>query len=158
MRFLIADGSQVVRSALRLLLEHHMTGAEVLEATNLADIVRVLAEQEIDTTFIDWYLRPEGGEAALNHVRKHQPHSSVIILSGSPEIEKDALEAGADAFVSKGDPPDQLLAVLRHLVTCRAAAPGTLDDAPQHTQHNACTATDSPGRALSVRHLASLAA
>jgi DNA-binding NarL/FixJ family response regulator len=39
----------------------------------------------------------------------HQPGLRVIALSGQPEASKASLEAGADAFVSKGDPPEQLL-------------------------------------------------
>jgi DNA-binding NarL/FixJ family response regulator len=31
------------------------------------------------------------------------------VLSGRPEIRSEALAVGADAFVSKADPPDKLL-------------------------------------------------
>ena len=34
---------------------------------------------------------------------------SIIVLSGRPEYRKNAIAAGADAFVSKVDPPDRLL-------------------------------------------------
>jgi DNA-binding NarL/FixJ family response regulator len=33
-----------------------------------------------------------------------------------PESERDALTAGADAFVSKADPPERLLAALDDLI------------------------------------------
>ena len=39
----------------------------------------------------------------------------VVALSGRPEIQRVALEAGADAFLSKGDNPRKLLAVLHSL-------------------------------------------
>jgi DNA-binding NarL/FixJ family response regulator len=37
----------------------------------------------------------------------------VIALSGRSEARLAALSAGADAFVSKGDPPERLLAAIR---------------------------------------------
>jgi hypothetical protein len=37
----------------------------------------------------------------------------VIALSGRPEAQKAALDAGADFFVSKGESPERLLDVLR---------------------------------------------
>jgi CheY-like chemotaxis protein len=40
----------------------------------------------------------------------------VIVLSGRPEVRQAALAAGAEAFVSKADAPQQLLAALRRLV------------------------------------------
>jgi CheY-like chemotaxis protein len=49
---------------------------------------------------------------------------AVIVLSGQPEAEQDALDAGADAFVSKADPPEQLLAAM-----C-ASAPAALQGSP----------------------------
>jgi DNA-binding NarL/FixJ family response regulator len=33
-------------------------------------------------------------------------------MCGQPEVRRAALAAGADAFISKTDPPDQLLAAL----------------------------------------------
>ena len=41
------------------------------------------------------------------------PESFVVALSGLPEARREALAAGADAFVSKGDPPEKLLAAVR---------------------------------------------
>jgi DNA-binding NarL/FixJ family response regulator len=40
------------------------------------------------------------------------PNLLVVVLSGRPEVRREALAAGADAFVSKVDPPERLLAAL----------------------------------------------
>jgi DNA-binding NarL/FixJ family response regulator len=127
MHFLIADGSRVVRSALRLLLEHHLTGVEVWEAASLTEVKRVIEQHTIDYALIDWTLMPEGGKAVLTHVRDRQPQSRTIVLSGRPEIAPEALQAGADAFVSKGDPPDHLLSILCDLIACAALASESQD-------------------------------
>jgi hypothetical protein len=38
---------------------------------------------------------------------------TIIVLSGQPKVEQEALHARADAFVSKADPPERLLATIR---------------------------------------------
>jgi DNA-binding NarL/FixJ family response regulator len=42
-------------------------------------------------------------------LREAYPGLAVIVLSGHPEVEEAAVAAGADAFVSKADPPEVLL-------------------------------------------------
>jgi len=41
--------------------------------------------------------------------RTAQPGLAIIALSSNPESRRAALAAGADAFVSKGDPPEWLM-------------------------------------------------
>jgi len=64
---------------------------------------------------LDWELPDRGGAVALSHVRAAWPHSAVLAFSGRPEAREAALAAGADAFVSKGDPPEHLLEALARL-------------------------------------------
>ena len=40
------------------------------------------------------------------------PNAQVIVLSGQPQVRHQALACGADAFISKMDPPDKLLHAL----------------------------------------------
>ena len=47
---------------------------------------------------------------------------NVIALSGLPEARHEALAAGADDFVSKGDPPEKLLAAVEGYVRKRKDA------------------------------------
>jgi DNA-binding NarL/FixJ family response regulator len=44
-----------------------------------------------------------------------------MIMSSRPEVRRDALEAGADVFMSKGDPPERLLMALDELRATREA-------------------------------------
>jgi len=48
----------------------------------------------------------------LPALRARYPRLPVIVMCGQPEVRRAALAAGADAFISKTDPPDQLLAAL----------------------------------------------
>jgi DNA-binding NarL/FixJ family response regulator len=112
MRVLLADDQAKVRSALRLLLKHQ-AGTEVLgeaiDTTGLLDWVRATCP---DVVLLDWELPGLPATALLPLLHVHCPDLRVIALSGRPEARKAALEAGAHAFVSKGDPPEVLLSSL----------------------------------------------
>lgn len=110
-RVLLADDQTKVRSALRLLLEHETdikVLGEAVDATGMLDWVKAACP---DMVLLDWEL-PGFKPDLLNTMREIHPSLSVIALSGRPKARRAALKAGADTFVSKGDPPEQLLAAV----------------------------------------------
>jgi len=113
MHVLLADDQAKVRSALRLVLEQQPGVSilgEAVDATGLLDWVRAVCP---DVVLLDWELPGLKADSLLPTLRQLCPHLKVIALSGRPEARQAALAAGADAFVSKGDPPEQLLAAVR---------------------------------------------
>jgi DNA-binding NarL/FixJ family response regulator len=118
MDVLLADDQAKVRSALRLLLDHQ-TDVEVLgEAVNATGLVDWVKAASPDLVLLDWEL-PGFSPEALRSLREACPSLAVIALSGQPGARREALDAGADGFVSKGDPPEQLLAAVD---TCRESS------------------------------------
>jgi DNA-binding response OmpR family regulator len=67
-----------------------------------------------DVLLLDWELPHLVGPRMLVALRSRFPGLQVIVLSCQLENKQVALLSGADAFVSKIDPPDRLLALLRH--------------------------------------------
>jgi CheY-like chemotaxis protein len=65
-----------------------------------------------DLVLPDWELPGLRTHAHLSTLRTLCPRLKVIGLSGRPEARQAALTARADAFVSKGDPPERLLAAV----------------------------------------------
>ena len=109
---LIADDQPQVRRALRLLLEQEL-GAEVVgEAAKADDLLAQIAAGCPDLVLLDWGLPGMAEEELLTALRSTCTELAVIVLSGQPEAEEKALAAGADAFVSKADPPERLLAAI----------------------------------------------
>jgi DNA-binding NarL/FixJ family response regulator len=111
MHILLADDQAEVRSALRLLLEQEPGIAVVGEAAEAAAVLAQAAASRPDLVFLDWEL-PGLQATELLHVLRSRPRMIVIALSGRPEARQAALDAGVDAFVSKGDPPERLLEAL----------------------------------------------
>jgi len=129
MRILLADDQTKVRSALRLLLEQEPGLSIVGEVAEAEDLLAQVQKTQPDLVLLDWELpglratdpsttlRSGSGQSSgprlLSALRSLGCHLIVIALSGHLEACEQALAAGADAFVSKGDPPEQLLTTLR---------------------------------------------
>lgn len=113
MRVLLADDQPEVRSALRLLLEQEPELSIVGEAAETEDLLARAGSGQLDLVLLDWELPgPREGDL-LVRLRAIYPGVRVVALSGRPESRRAALSAGADAFVSKGDPPERLLAAVQ---------------------------------------------
>jgi DNA-binding NarL/FixJ family response regulator len=108
MRVVLADDQAKVRSAMRLLLEQEEEIEVLGEAVDATDLVDWVEASSPDLVLLDWEL-PGFEPSLLRALRELRPSMDVIALSGRPESRRAALEAGAHAFVSKGDPPERLL-------------------------------------------------
>ena len=123
MRVLVADGQAAVRSALRRLLKEEPGLIVVGEVVRADELLDQAAATQPDLVLLDCELcglsasfRPTAGQARwrlLDALHRLRSHPKVIVLSGRPEMRQAALDAGADAFVSKGNPPERLLTILR---------------------------------------------
>jgi DNA-binding NarL/FixJ family response regulator len=113
MRILLADDQPRVRQALRLLLEQEQWASVVGEAAEAQSLLAQVEEVQPDLVLLDWSLHRSENPDLLPALRRCCPGLAVVVLSGQPEAEQEALDAGADAFVSKADPPEQLLAAIR---------------------------------------------
>ena len=121
MQVLLADDQAKVRSAIRLLLEQDETievVGEAVDATGLIDWLNVLCP---DLVLLDWELPGAGAGELLSAIQGHCGRAQVIALSGIPDARQAALNAGADGFVSKGDPPERLLEAIKR---CSRNGPG----------------------------------
>ena len=112
MRVLLADDQTRVRSALRLLLEQEPGLSVVGEAAEAEDLLAQVEATQPDLVLLDWELPGLRTDDWLSVIRALCPQLKVIALSGQPEARRAALSAGADAFVSKGEPPERLLAAV----------------------------------------------
>jgi DNA-binding NarL/FixJ family response regulator len=109
MRVLLADDRTEVRSALRLLLEQEPGVCVVGEAAEAEGLLTQAKAIHPDLVLLDWELPSLRADSVLSALHRIYPNLLVIVLSVRPEARRAALTAGANAFVSKGDPPERLL-------------------------------------------------
>ena len=112
MRILLADDQSNVRFALRALLERQPGAQVVGEAANAETLLSQVSTACPDLVLLNWGLPGMAADELPPALREACPDLAVIVLSGQPEARRAALAAGADAFVSKTDPPEELLAAI----------------------------------------------
>jgi len=112
LRILLADDQSKVRSALKLLLEQHPAMNVVAEAADSETLLTRAKETRPDLTLLDWELPGQAAVDLLPALRATCPTLYVIALSSRPEASQAALADGVDSFVSKGEPPERLLAAI----------------------------------------------
>jgi CheY-like chemotaxis protein len=112
LRILIVDDQQRARRSLMALLATRFQLADTCEAANGMEAVRCVEECKPDIVLMDARLPEMDGIEATRIIKTKSKHTPVIVLSMYLEYQEAALAAGADAFISKGDPPERLLEAL----------------------------------------------
>jgi DNA-binding NarL/FixJ family response regulator len=131
MVILVADRQPKVRFALRVLLERQPGLESIWEAVDAESLLAQLQVRCPDVVLLSWELPGLSAARTLADLRDLCPELGVIVLSGRPRAQKAALAAGADAFVSKTDPPERLLGAISdccggtRLAKPMARTPGT---------------------------------
>jgi CheY-like chemotaxis protein len=109
---LIADDQWRARQSLKALLATKFQSLRILEAQNGVEAVKCVKEWLPDIVFMDARMPDLDGIEATRVIKRETPLVRVIVLSMFPEHQAAALEAGADAFMCKSEPPEGLLAAL----------------------------------------------
>ncbi len=116
MRVLIADDQAWLRSAVRLLLEQEPNVEIIGEVSDAEALFTHVKTAAPDLVLVDWELPGLTTRTLhkqfIKSIRALRPHLQIIVLSGHPEATRASLAAGADAFVSKAEPPERLLNAL----------------------------------------------
>ena len=112
LRILIVDDQQRARRSLMALLATRFQLADTCEAANGMEAVRCVEECKPDIVLMDARMPEMDGIEATRIIKTKSEQIPVIVLSMYLEYQGAALAAGADAFISKGDPPERLLETL----------------------------------------------
>ncbi len=114
-RFLLADDNSDLRSALRLMLETRLPAVQIFEAANCASLIDQSLAQQPDCLILDWELPGLQEHNCLDALRDLLPDLKVIVTSAWPEAAEAAAAAKIDAFISKTDPPSEILQAIHRL-------------------------------------------
>ncbi len=118
-RVLLADDQPRARQSLKALLATLPEVPLIGEATNGREALDRVKRDHPDIVLLDVRMPELDGLEATRQIKARWPGIRVIVLSMYPEYRSEALAAGADAFLVKGDPPEELL----RLITRQQARP-----------------------------------
>ena len=108
-RVLLADDNPGLRSALRLLLETRLEFELIVEARDMEHVLAQVEDSRPDFIILDWELPGRPTRKRVSVLRTLVPHMKVIAFSARPESKQTALAEGAEAFISKNEPPILIL-------------------------------------------------
>lgn len=113
---LLVDDHPVVVEGLRKLLTQ--TGEIVIaaEANDAAMGIKLAKQIQPDVVLLDLRMTGATGIQAVRRMREQDVHSAVIILTsyGDQAYVRQAIEAGADGYLLKSTPPDDLIQAIRN--------------------------------------------
>lgn len=116
LRILIVDDQRRTRRSLKALIATKFQLVDTCEAVNGREAIRCVEECKPDLVLMDVRMPDMDGIEATRIIKARLAYIPVIILSMYSEYRDASLAAGANAFLLKGEPVEQLLAVL--LATC----------------------------------------
>jgi DNA-binding NarL/FixJ family response regulator len=114
-RLVVADDHARSRQALCALLGTCADLVVVGEAADGAHAIELVAHEQPEIVVLDLDMPILDGLQATIRIKKRWPSVRVLVLSMDTDAHGHALNAGADAFVAKGDPEDVLLETVRSL-------------------------------------------
>jgi len=133
-RILLVDDESAIRRALRPPLTE--LGFQVVEASRGEEALQVLRAGGFDIVLLDVNMPGIGGLETLRRMRALAPRLPILMLTvrDAEEEKVEALEMGADDYVTKPFSTRELIARIRTAVR-RVQAPARAEDAPIEIGH-----------------------
>lgn len=126
---LLADDDRYVRSAVQMLVKQYPAMQVVGEAADIDGMLAMVWATRPQLILLDWELPGRMDAALIAWLHALEPQPFILVCSSWPEAEFQALNAGADAFVSKSRPAAELLQVLIQ-ITDKACPRNNCRDTP----------------------------
>ena len=110
---LCVDDEKIGLRVRKIMLESR--GFKVLTASDGAEGLKVFEENEVDVVVLDYFMPELNGGEVASEMRRRRPGVPIVFLSAYFSLPPEALEV-ADAFLTKGDPPDVLIEKIQNLL------------------------------------------
>jgi DNA-binding NarL/FixJ family response regulator len=126
-RIVVADDAAMVRAGVRDLLASNAAWEVCGEACDGREAVEKVRNLKPDVIVLDVRIPVMNGFAAARKIREVSPATKILIFSmdDREDISDMAQQAGADAFVSKGDSPSCLLNAVKRLAEMKRSGEGS---------------------------------
>ncbi|XLX39912.1 LuxR C-terminal-related transcriptional regulator [Ectopseudomonas mendocina] len=113
-RIIVADDHPVFRDGLCRIAQRVFPQACVLEAGDMEDVLRLAQAGTAPSLFMLDLLFPGQSPQAISALRQTFARSSIVVVSmvDNRELIDEVMAAGADGFIGKATPPDEIAAAL----------------------------------------------
>jgi DNA-binding NarL/FixJ family response regulator len=110
-RVMLIDAHTMVRTGLRVLLEHHPGLLVVAETATRAEAIEFVLQERPDVVLIDPDLDGEDGVQVIANIIAVAPHTQIVLLTGlrDQEVHYQAILCGAVGLVMKTLPVEVII-------------------------------------------------
>jgi DNA-binding NarL/FixJ family response regulator len=117
--FLIVDDSATVRASMRLWLRMNFPDCTYLEAASGVEGLSLALERMPHVALVDIELPHMNGLELVRRLKAQTPTVQIVVLSMHEEesVRREAVKAGADAYVAKSNVPEELFDVVTNLLS-----------------------------------------
>lgn len=116
---LIVDDNQSFSKGMQALLEIQPDMQVLGLAPNGTEAIRLVAELQPDLVLLDAQMPGMTGVEVTRKIKKRWPQMKVILMTMYVDFRPKAIAAGADAFLTKGIPPEHTLSVIRGILQAK---------------------------------------
>ncbi|EEA04420.1 two component transcriptional regulator, LuxR family [Burkholderia sp. H160] len=147
-RILLVDDHTIFRSGLRRLISDKPEYCVAAEASNSAEALSLVRDQDFDVVILDINLNGRSGLEVLESIRRTKPNLRVLVMSMYPEAQfgAEAVRLGANGYLSKDTTPDALFDALRSAAQgrrpARAALASVEEDSESRPPHYSLSARE----------------
>ncbi|MEK6616298.1 MAG: response regulator transcription factor [Bacteroidota bacterium] len=127
-RILIADDHPAIRDGVKLILTNEFSEVEFGEASNAAEIFRLIKKKKWDILILDMEMPGRNGLEVLQQFKDEKIPVPVLVFSFHPEaqIAIRALTAGAWGYLSKDTADTELLKAIQQILSGKKYIPPSL--------------------------------
>ncbi len=115
MQVFIASADGALRVSLQLLVESEPGFVVIGMSDRSQGLLTIASALRPDVLLLDYELAKQAVADLVSDLHHLEHPPKVIVLSVDPQVKATTLAAGADAFISKNVPPDDLLPILRKM-------------------------------------------
>jgi NarL family two-component system response regulator LiaR len=114
-RIMLADDHPIVREGLRAVLETQPDFAVIAECSSGDEVLRRVTETHPDVLLLDLEMPIMDGVEAIRRLRQSAQTPRIIVFTAFDNDERivNAIQAGADGYLLKGAPRDEIFKAIR---------------------------------------------
>jgi DNA-binding NarL/FixJ family response regulator len=130
LRILVADDHDIIRRGLKQLLTSRAGWEVCAEAKTGREAVALAEQMKPEVVVMDISMPDLNGLEAARRIRKQLPKTEIVILTlhFSDQLVRDILEAGARAYIMKGDAERDLVTAVEAVANRRSFFTARADD------------------------------
>jgi YesN/AraC family two-component response regulator len=125
LKVLIVDDQLHARRSLHALLATCSRVGNTREAQNGREALEVMKTFDPDLVLMDVRMPEMDGLEATRQIHAGWPETRIVVVSMYPEYKEEALAAGAERFLTKGEVVEQLISLLEDPIRGSDRAPST---------------------------------